>query len=71
MDWRYDKLMATIASQQLLIRKIIKYRLHFGFEELLGFACGDLPEYEEEILEQQTKHRKKTDDSYSAKPFSC
>ena len=44
-DWLYDKLMAIIASQQLLIRKIIKYRLHFDFEELLGFACGDLPEY--------------------------
>ena len=45
MDWRYDKLMAIIASQQLLTGKIIKYRLQFGFEELLGFACGDLSEY--------------------------
>ena len=38
MDWRYDKLMAIIASQQLLIPKIIKYRLHFGFEELTRFC---------------------------------
>ena len=46
MDWRYDKLMAIIASQQLFIGEIIEYRLHCGFEELLGFAYGDLPEWE-------------------------
>ena len=56
-DWLYDKLMAIIASQQLLTGEIIKYRLHCGFEELLGLHAA-ICQSKEEILEKQTKHRK-------------